>query len=195
MASFSFPLPTTTVDQLENLYNMCGVDRAVVLDLASTFETPETVRDGYCGAYLSFFETCGLSLLVLRPILEILAELGLSFSQMCPNLLRHLLKILVRAREEGLTFGFNELRHMYVMKRNNQILRNFLMSPHPGCHVIEGVSYRDEKWREQLFVFKVDPMSMEDFDFAKLPQNMAEDICCLFTVSLLSVCLCDRMLI
>lgn len=60
MALFSFPLPTTTRDQLENLYNICGVDRSIVLDLASDFETPETVWGGYCRAYLSFFETCGI---------------------------------------------------------------------------------------------------------------------------------------
>ena len=53
----------------------------VVVDLASTTESPEVVRDGYGGAYLTFFETCGLFFPILEPILSILAELDLSFTQ------------------------------------------------------------------------------------------------------------------
>ena len=49
--SFSFPLPTITNVHLKNLYKMHGVDRAVKFELAST---SETVRGGYCGAYLTF---------------------------------------------------------------------------------------------------------------------------------------------
>lgn len=146
MASFSFPLPTTTKDQLEKLYNVYDVDRVVVLDLATDFETPENVRGGYCGAYLSFFETCGLSFPILGQILEMLAELDLSFSQMCPNLLRQLLAILVRAREEALSFGLDELCHLFVIKRNKQSPGTFLMSLRPGRHVIGGNPCRDEKW-------------------------------------------------
>lgn len=52
--SFSFPLPTITNVHLENLYKTHSVDRAVKFELASTFETSETVRGGYCGAYLTF---------------------------------------------------------------------------------------------------------------------------------------------
>lgn len=48
--SFSFPCPITTSDKLEELYIKYGVDRAVVTDLASSSKTPETVREGYCGA-------------------------------------------------------------------------------------------------------------------------------------------------
>ncbi|KAF3533028.1 hypothetical protein DY000_02040910 [Brassica cretica] len=50
----------------------------VVLDLAGTHETLETVREGYYGAYLSFFHSCGLIFPIPDPILEILAELGTS---------------------------------------------------------------------------------------------------------------------
>lgn len=127
---------------------MCGVYCSVILDLASGFETPKTVRGGYCGAYLSFFETCGLSFPIPEPILEILAELGLSFSQMFPNLLRHLLAILVRAREENLSFWLDELRHMYMVKQNYQSPGTVLMSLRPRLHVIGRILYRDEKWRE-----------------------------------------------
>ncbi|KAL0827120.1 hypothetical protein Bca101_050797 [Brassica carinata] len=77
-SSFSFPHPTTTTDDLEDLYKAYGVDHAIVLDLAGATETPETVRGGYCGAYLSFFHSCGLTFPILESVLEILAELGLT---------------------------------------------------------------------------------------------------------------------
>ncbi|WZZ45082.1 hypothetical protein YC2023_041341 [Brassica napus] len=48
---------------------------------------------------------------------------------MCPNFLRHLLALLVKAREEGLLFGLNELHHLVLMKRNNQNLGPFLCLP------------------------------------------------------------------
>lgn len=147
MALFSSPRPTTTKYQLKNMYSSCNVDRAVILDLASDPEVLENVREGYCGAYLSFCETCGLSFPIPSQILEILAELGLSFSQMCPYLLRQL-AILVTAKEENLLFGLEELRYLFVMKRNNQSPGNFLMSPRPGRHIIGGLPYRNEKWRE-----------------------------------------------
>ena len=127
--SFFCPLPMITAERLEELYTVHGVDRAVVVDLASTTESPEAVCDGYGGAYLSFFGTCGLSFPIPKPVLSVLVELGLSLTQMCPNFLRHLLALLVKAREEGLLFGLDELRHLVLMKRNNQNLGTLLMSP------------------------------------------------------------------
>ena len=146
----------------------------VILDLASASETPETVRGGYYKAYLSFFQSCGLSFPIPEPILEILAELSLSFTQILPNFLRHLIAFLVRAREEGLSFGLGEFRHLVLVKWNKKIPETFLVSPRPGRHVIEDV--RGEKWREQFFVFRVDRASMGDFDFSRLPRNWAENI-------------------
>ena len=37
--SFNFPRPTTTADDLENLHEVHGGDRSVVLDLARADET------------------------------------------------------------------------------------------------------------------------------------------------------------
>ena len=150
-SSFSFPRPTTKTDDLEDLYKMYGVDRAVVLDWADTTETLKTVREGYCGAYLSFFHSCGLIFPIPEPILEILAELGLSFIQILPNFLRYLIAFLVRARKEGLSIGLNEFRQLVLVKRNQQNPCTFLVSPRPGRHIIEDIPYRDEKWREQFF--------------------------------------------
>ncbi|KAF3601625.1 hypothetical protein F2Q69_00034949 [Brassica cretica] len=138
-SSFSFSRPTTTTDDLEDLYKTYGVYRVVILDLAGTTETPETVREGYCRAYLSFFHSCGFIFPVPEPILEILAELGLSLTQILPNFLRYLIAFLVRAREEGLSFGLSEFRQLVLVKRNQQNPGTFLVSPRPGRHVIEDI--------------------------------------------------------
>lgn len=135
-ASFFFPRPITTTGDLEDLYNTYGVDRAVKSELASPLETPETVRDGYCRAYLAYFQSCGLSFPIPESVLEIFAELGLSFTQACPNLLRHLVALLVRAREEGISFGLDELRHLISIKKNKQSSGTFLASPRPGVMLL-----------------------------------------------------------
>ncbi|KAF3551540.1 hypothetical protein DY000_02007378 [Brassica cretica] len=143
-SSFNFPRPTTTIDDLEDLYTVYRVDRAVVLDLDYASETPKTVRGGYCGAYLPFFQ--------------------------------HLVAFVVRPREEGLSFGLSEFRDLVLVRWDKQNPGTFLVSPRPGRHVIEDVSYRDEKWRKQFFVFKVDRASTGDFNFSRLPRNWAENI-------------------
>ncbi|KAF3572981.1 hypothetical protein F2Q69_00060244 [Brassica cretica] len=134
-------------------------------------ETPETVREGYCGAYLSFFHSCGLIFPIPEPILEVLAELGLSLTQLLPNFLRHLVAFMVKAREEGLAFGLSEFRQLVLVKRNKQNPGTFLVSLRPVRHVIEDILYRDEKWHEKFFVFKMDQASMGDFDFSQLPRR------------------------
>lgn len=64
---------------------MYEVDRAIVFDLAGASETPETVRGRYRRAYLSFFQSSGLTFSIPKSVLEILAELGLSFTQIPPK--------------------------------------------------------------------------------------------------------------
>ncbi|KAL0668841.1 hypothetical protein Bca4012_031545 [Brassica carinata] len=105
-----------------------------------------------------------------------MAELGLSLTQILPNFLRYLVAFLVRAREEGLSFGLSEFRQLVLVKRNQQNSGTFLVSPRPVRHVIEDIPYCDEKWHEQFFVLKVDRASMGEFDFSRLPQSWAENI-------------------
>ncbi|KAF3568421.1 hypothetical protein DY000_02015999 [Brassica cretica] len=173
-SSFNFPHPTTKADDLEGLYKAYGVDRSVVLDLAGTHETPETCIN--YGAYLSFFHSCGLIFPIPEPILEILAELGLSLTQILPNFLRYVIAFLVKAREEGLSFGLSEFRQLVLVKRNQQNPGTFFVCPRPGRHVIEDIPYRNEKWREQFLVFNMDRASMGEFDFSWLPRRWAENI-------------------
>ena len=104
------------------------------------------------------------------------AKLGLSFAQVLPNFLRHLIAFSVRAREEGLSFGVGEFRHLVMVKRNTQSPGTFLVFLRLGRHVIEDVPYRDEKWREQFFIFRVDRASVGDFNFSRLPRSWAERI-------------------
>lgn len=49
------------MSHLDNLYKSYEVNRAVELNLASENENPETVREGYYRAYISYFEDFGLS--------------------------------------------------------------------------------------------------------------------------------------
>lgn len=134
------------------------------------------MREGYYGAYLSFFHSCGITFPIPEQILEVLGELGLSLTQLLPNFLRHLVAFLVKAREEGLAFGLSEFYQLVLVKRNKQNPGTFLVSPRPGRLVIEDIPYRDEKWREQFLVLKMDLASMGDFDFSKLPRRWAENI-------------------
>ncbi|KAF2564984.1 hypothetical protein F2Q70_00017234 [Brassica cretica] len=128
------------------IYDLWGVDYAVEIELPDDGETPETVRPEYYGAYMSHFEDGGLSFPVPRFLLEALAELGMAFTQMARNFFRYILASWVRAREEGLEFGLN------------------------------GIPNRDDRWRENLFVFKTNPASVGDFDFGRIPREWSDDI-------------------
>ncbi|KAF3534673.1 hypothetical protein DY000_02041256 [Brassica cretica] len=72
---------------------------------------------------------------------------------MCPNFLRHLLALLVKAREEGLLFGLDEDVTSYMVSRI--VIRT---------------------GEKSFFVFKIDEASVGNFDFSRLPCYWAEDI-------------------
>ncbi|KAL0803500.1 hypothetical protein Bca101_095990 [Brassica carinata] len=115
---------------------------------------------------------------IMEPIFLffILAVLPSRFRSLCSRSWRSLDYRLLKAREEGLSFKVDEFRHLVMVKRNTQSPGTFLVSPRPGRHVIEDVPYRDEKWRKQFFVFRVDRASVGDFDFSRLPRSWAERI-------------------
>ncbi|XP_013594595.1 PREDICTED: uncharacterized protein LOC106302682 [Brassica oleracea var. oleracea] len=155
-SSFNFSRPTTKADDLEDLYKAYGVDRTVVLDFPGTHETPETVRESYYGAYLSFFHSCGLIFPIPEPILEILAELGLSLTQILPNFLRYLIAFLVRVREEGLSFGLSEFRQLILVKRNQQ------------NHAPSGSSSMSDEIRGLIGILRRDRSNWSTFDQARI---------------------------
>ncbi|KAF2600768.1 hypothetical protein F2Q68_00009788 [Brassica cretica] len=178
--------PTTRIELEEGVTEIAQQD-AEITELARGPRSRLAVKEGeetrkmgrstggYCGAFLSFFQFFGLTFLIPEAVLDILAELGLSFTQILLNFIRHLIAFLVRAREEDLSFGLGEFRHLVLVKRNKHNPGTFLVSPPPGRHVIEDIPYRDAKWHEQFFVFKVDQASVGNFDFFQLPRNWAEN--------------------
>ncbi|KAL0733327.1 hypothetical protein Bca4012_009537 [Brassica carinata] len=61
----------TKRSHLDNLYKSYEIECAVEIDLASENETPETVREEYCGAYIKYFKDCGLSFPILELVIDI----------------------------------------------------------------------------------------------------------------------------
>ena len=51
-----------------------------------------------------------------------------------------------------------------------------ILAPRPGRSVIDGIPNRDDQWREKFFVFKINPVSVGDFDFEKIPRVWSDDI-------------------
>ncbi|KAF3517382.1 hypothetical protein DY000_02058737 [Brassica cretica] len=70
---------------IEAINELWGVDYTVEIELPKDGETLETVRPGYCGAYMSHFEDSTLSFPLPRFLLQALAELKMEFTQMAPN--------------------------------------------------------------------------------------------------------------
>ncbi|KAJ4901847.1 Uncharacterized protein Rs2_15798 [Raphanus sativus] len=75
---------TLTRDELKIIQELWGVLYAVEGELPDG-GTPETVRSGYCGAFMTHFKDGGLSFPLPSFLLELLAELGMAFTQMNPN--------------------------------------------------------------------------------------------------------------
>ncbi|KAF3534257.1 hypothetical protein DY000_02040044 [Brassica cretica] len=179
MASEKFGphLPTILeAKHIEALYELWGVDYAVEIKLPDDDETPETVRPGYCGAYTSHFEDGGLSFPLPRFLLEALAELGIAFSQMASNFFRYFLASWIRAREEGLKFGLEELRQLFAIKRNSGFPGTMILTPRPGRSIIDGIPNMDDRWREKFLFFKINPASVCDFDFGRVTREWSDEI-------------------
>ncbi|WZZ29442.1 hypothetical protein YC2023_012843 [Brassica napus] len=153
-----------------------GVDYAVEIELPEDGETPETVRPGYCGVYMSHFEDGGLSFLLPCFLLEALAKLKMAFTQMARKFCRYFLAFWVRAQEEGLVFGLKELNQLFAIKRNNGFPGTMILAPRSGRVIIEGIPNKDDRWREKFFVFKVNLALVGDFDFKRIPREWSANI-------------------
>ncbi|KAF3541155.1 hypothetical protein F2Q69_00020968 [Brassica cretica] len=153
-----------------------GVDYVVEIELPESGETLENVRPGYCGAYVSHFEDGGLSFPLPRFLLEVLAEIKIAFTQMAPNCFRYFLGCWVRAQKEGLQFSLRELRQLFAIKQNSGFPGTMILAPRGGRGIIEGIPNRDDRWREKFFIFKINPASVGDFDFERIPREWSNDI-------------------
>ena len=134
-------------EHIDAIYELWGVDYVVEIELPASGKTPENVRPGYCGAYMSHFEDSGLSFPLPRFLLEVLAEIKMASTQMAPNFFRYFLGCWVRAHEEGLKFGLRELRQLFAIKRNNGFPGTMILAPRGGRGIIEGIPNRDNRWR------------------------------------------------
>ena len=131
-------------EDIDAIYEIWGVEYAVEIKLPDG-ETPETVRSEYYGAYTSCFKDGGLSFPLPRFLLEALAELGMAFAQMSPNLFRYFLTSWIRAREEGLEFVLWELKQLFTIKRNNDFPGTMILAPRAGRSIIDGILNRDNR--------------------------------------------------
>ncbi|KAF3493191.1 hypothetical protein DY000_02053569 [Brassica cretica] len=152
------------------------IEAIVEIELPGDDETPETVRPGCFRAYKSHFKDGGLSFPLPRFLLEVLAEVGLAFAQMAPNFFLYFLDSWVRAREEGLEFGLGELKQLFAIKRNSGFHGTMILAPRAGRSIIDGIPNRDDRWREKFFVFKINPASVGDFDFGRIPREWSDEI-------------------
>ncbi|KAG2293038.1 hypothetical protein Bca52824_039707 [Brassica carinata] len=170
-------LPTILdAKHIEAIYELWGVDYTVEIELPGDNKTPETVRLGYCRAYKSHFKDGGLSFPLPRFLLEVLVELGIAFTQMASNFFRYFLASWVRAREEGLEFGLDELKQLFATKRNSGFPDTMILAPRAGRSIIDGIPNRDDWCREKFFVFKINPASVGDFDFGRIPREWSDEI-------------------
>ncbi|KAF2534274.1 hypothetical protein F2Q70_00029960 [Brassica cretica] len=161
---------------IETLYEPWGIDYAVEIEAPEDGETPETVRPAYCGAYASHLQDGGLSFSLPRFLLEALVELRMAFAQMVPNFWRYFLASWIRAREEGLRFGLEELKQLFSIKRNSGFPGTMILAPRPGRSIIDSIPNKDVRWREKFFAFKTNPASVGDFDLDTIPREWSNEI-------------------
>ncbi|XP_048599731.1 uncharacterized protein LOC125579878 [Brassica napus] len=160
---------------IDDIYELWGVDYAVEISLSDE-ETPEIVRPGYCGAYMSHFKDARLLFPIPRFLMEALVELGMAFAQMSPNFFHYFLTSWIRAREEGFEFGLKELKQLFTIKRNNGFLGTMILAPRAGRSVVDGIPNRDDRWKYKFFVFKINVASVGDFDFTRIPGEWSSEI-------------------
>ncbi|KAF2550716.1 hypothetical protein F2Q68_00036059 [Brassica cretica] len=148
-----------------------GFRRKLVSNPSQTSDDIEVHRNSAC-----FLVVGGLSFPLPCFLLEALVELKMAFTQMAPNFFRYFLASWVRAQEEGLEFSLRELKQLFAIKRHNGFPGTVILAPRSGRVIIEGIPNKDERWRETFFVFKVNPASVGDFDFERIPMEWSDDI-------------------
>ena len=95
---------------------------------------------------------------------------------MAPNFFRYFLASWVRATEECLEFGLGELKKLLAIKRNSGFPGTMILTPRLDRSIIDGIPNMDDRWREKFFVFKINPASLGDFDFGKIPREWSNEI-------------------
>ena len=95
---------------------------------------------------------------------------------MAPNFRRYFLASWIRAKEEGLWFGLEVLKQLFSIKRNNGFPGTMILAPRPSRSIIDGIPNSDDRWREKFSVFKINSVSVGDFDFERIPREWSDEI-------------------
>ncbi|OAO89296.1 hypothetical protein AXX17_ATUG02120 (chloroplast) [Arabidopsis thaliana] len=139
---------------------------------------PENVPARWCCAYANVFEKCGLFFPIPACILEMLYCLVLAFPQMCPNFVRQVLPIFIRAREVNREFGCHDLLQLCQVKNNARSDHGtYYISARLGSLVLGGLkACRDTNWRSKYFFFRVDHHSIGSFDPARMTRTWSTNL-------------------
>ncbi|XP_023641925.1 uncharacterized protein At3g60930, chloroplastic-like [Capsella rubella] len=169
--------PITTDKHLSDLRQKHGVPPMVdmILSPGSPY-SPETVPEGFCCAYTTYFERCGLVFPIPGIIFLVLRRLRMAFPQMCPNFVRHVIGLFVRAQEEGLVLGVDGILQMCYIKHNSGYKGTYYLSRRPDREILQGIPGRDDRWREKYFFFRVTSASVGAFNFSQLPTQWAINV-------------------
>lgn len=90
-----------SVQSLLDLKTKHGVPNEIELVHPDPSLSPELVKPRYYCAFAPYFVSCGLTFPLPAFLFEVLDHLRLTFSQMYPNFVQHVIALSVRAREEG----------------------------------------------------------------------------------------------
>lgn len=111
--------PILTLQNLLDLKAKYGVPDEIEMVLPDPSKSPHLVRLGYCCAYAPYFMSCGLTFLIPSFLFDVLDHLGLTFSQMCPNFVHHVINILVCAKEEHVIISVADFLRICDVKPNS----------------------------------------------------------------------------
>ena len=65
---------------------------------------------------------------------------------------------------------------LFAIKQNSGFPATMILVPRAGRSIIDGIPNRDNRCREKVFVFKINPASVSDFDFGRTPREWSDEI-------------------
>ncbi|WZY77880.1 hypothetical protein YC2023_024264 [Brassica napus] len=72
--------------------------------------------------------------------------------------------------------GLGELKQLFAIKQNSGFPGTRILAPRAGQSIIDGIPNRDDRWIEKFFVFTINPVSVGDFDFGRIPREWSGKI-------------------
>ncbi|KAJ4889252.1 Uncharacterized protein Rs2_29000 [Raphanus sativus] len=159
-------------DRINEIYELSGINYEVEISLPKPGETLENLRPGLCGAYKSHFKDGLLSFSMPSFLLEALEELGDGLHPDVPQFWEILFNSVSSSQRGWSRVWFERAETAWYPKTQRGFPGMMIFPLCAGRTVDDGIPSRDDRWREKLFVFKVTPASVGDFDFSRLPRGM-----------------------